>query len=251
MSVGARRPAMLVAAAGAEIAFVCLAVAPLAGVDPTLGVELAGACLLAAWVAVGVKSLGRAWLLVQRLDRLAEPRLIAGVECHVIPGGGRHAFVLGALRPRIFVGDALVDALDAGELNAVLLHEDHHRRTHAPLRAVAIDAWLPLLGRWAAARSTLADRLVDLEAEADADAIRHGASAADLASALLKTDPAPALVAAFSSASDRRLRTLLAHANGVARDDSPRLPYEWLPALAVGVIAISCHLAGMTLTPLG
>lgn len=256
MSLVLRRPASFVAVFGAGVATLCVLVAPLAGVDPTLGVEAAGAGLLVAWVVVGARSLVRAWLLARRLNRLAERRLIAGLECRVIRGGGRHAFVLGAMQPRIFVGDGLLDALDADELNAVLLHEDHHRRTRAPLRAAAIDAWLPFLGGWAGARSTMVDRLVDLEEEADAGAIRHGVRPADLASALLKSDRAPNLAAAFSNASDRRLRALLANADGAAADgaaahDSTRLPYEWLPAIAVGVITVACHLAGITRIALG
>lgn len=244
MKVRPRRSQLVLFMLVAGIAVYCAVAAPLMGVDPMLAVELGGIGMLTGWAALAARALFQGWMLARRLNALAECALIDGFECRVMRGGGRQAFVLGALRPRIFVGDRLLDALDDDELRAVLLHEDHHRRTRAPLRAAAIEAWLTLLGAWSRARSVMAERLVDLEEAADADAIRHGVSPADLASALVKSDRAPALAASYSTSSDRRLRALLAHAHG-ASVASARTPYEWLPALVVGAIAVSCHLAGM------
>lgn len=50
------------------------------------------------------------------------------------------AFCFGWLRPRICLSTGLVDALSDGELKAVLLHEDHHRRRRDPLRGLLVEA---------------------------------------------------------------------------------------------------------------
>jgi Zn-dependent protease with chaperone function len=136
--------------------------------------------------------------------------------------------------------------LDTDELRAVLLHEEHHRRTLAPLRALALEAWLTLAGRAAPARAALLNRLTDLEVEADAAALRWGADPSALASALLKTDVSLAAGASFAAASAERLRTLVALADGAERVDDPRLPYEWLPVAAVAVVALACHVSGLS-----
>jgi hypothetical protein len=149
------------------------------------------------------------------------------------------------LQPRIYIGDELLESLDADELRAVMLHEEHHRRTRGPLRAASLEAWIALFGRAAPIHAVLMDRLTDLEEEADADALRRGARAPALASALLKADPSLAAGASFAAAADQRLRTLLALAGGAAEIDASRLPYEWLPLAAVAVVTVACHLSGL------
>lgn len=51
------------------------------------------------------------------------------------------AFCYGLLRPRICVSTGLAEALTDRELKAVLLHEDHHRRHHDPLRGLFAESW--------------------------------------------------------------------------------------------------------------
>ena len=105
-----------------------------------------------------------------------------------------------------------------------------------------------MLGRWRPVREALDDRLLDLERAADADAIRLGVTPAALASALLKSEPGPpGAGAGFSSAADRRIQALLAHADGTLDARPARLPYEWLPAVAVAVIVLACHFTGLPL----
>jgi hypothetical protein len=186
--------------------------------------------------------LGR--LMAAELDMRSRTVTIDGIRCDVIPGGGRRAFVLGAVRPRIFVGEELLATLDADEMKAVLLHENHHRRTLAPLRTAALEAWLSLLGGSRRIRSAVLERLIDLEELADADAMRRGAAPATIASALLKSDPGSAAAGAgFSREADRRVVTLLELAAGRQASGSRRLPYEWLPIAVLGAVAVSCHLA--------
>lgn len=247
MTPGRMRPGLLIAVLGGAVAVYCLTATPWLGGDPTLAIELLGVVLLAGWILLGARALARGYSLARQLDEWSDTATVAGVECRIIRDGGRHAFVLGAVRPRIYLGDALLDTLDPDELRAVLLHEDHHRRTLAPLRSVALEGWLMMLGRWRPARMALLDRLTDLENAADAYAIRRGISPAALARALVKSEAGPTYSgAAFGGASDRRLRTLLARADGIARTDSPRLPYEWLPVAFIVVVAIACHLDGVS-----
>jgi hypothetical protein len=102
------------------------------------------------------------------------------------------------------------------------------------------------VGGWAPARGRLVERLTHLEEEADAAALRRGVSPGTLASALLKSDVS--LIgagAAFSAASDRRLRNLLDAAAGQAAAKAPRLPYEWLPLAAVVIVTVACHIGGL------
>jgi hypothetical protein len=243
------RAGAIVAALGAAVSAVCLIAPPTAGGDPMLAAEVFGGAVVSIWTVVGLPQMFRGRRLARALDGRSAPDAPAGVECRIVRGGGRRAFVLGAIRPRIYIGDELMDALDADELRAVLLHEDHHRRTLAPLRATALEAWLTLVGRAALARTALLDRLTDLEVEADAAALRRGADPSALASALVKADPSFAFGSSFAAASAQRLRTLVALADGAEPVDDARLPYEWLPLAAIAIIALTCHMS--SLSPFG
>ena len=248
MRVSRRAAASALVLLGA-VAMICVASALVPGRDPTIGLEIGLGGVVLAWAAIGVRNMIRARDLAAELDARARDTALGGVACRVVQGGGRRAFVLGALRPRIYVGDGLPKDLDPEEVRAVLLHEDHHRRTRAPLRAAALEAWLALFGRVALVRVAIQARLADLEAQADGHAVTRGASVAALASALLKADPVPAHAgASFATTSDRRLRHLLALADGTpGPDDRPAFaaPYEWLPlALGSGAV-IACHVMGL------
>ncbi len=237
---------MVVAALGGAVVVVCLAIAPTRGGDPLLGVEVASVAVLSIWIVIGLRETLRGRLLARALDRRSAFDAPTGVPCRVVREGGRHAFVLGTIRPKIYIGDELLATLDTDELRAVLLHEEHHRRTLAPLRALALEAWLTLAGRAAPARAALLNRLTDLEVEADAAALRGGADPAARARALLKTDASVAAGASFAAASAERLRTLVALADGAEQVDSSRLPYEWLPVAAIAIVVLACHVSGLS-----
>lgn len=246
MSLRRFRPGLIVVALGTLVAAWCVASAPPAGADPVLAIEIAGGAVVSIWTLVGARSLWRSRGLSRALEERCADDSLAGVQCRIVLGGGRQAFVLGAVRPRIYIGDQLLESLDDEELRAVLLHEEHHRRTRGPLRAAALGAWLALLGQVAPIRAALIERLTDLEEEADADALHRGASASALAGALLKADPRIAPGASFAGQADQRLRTLLALAGGARETEPPALPYEWLPVAALAVIVIACHLTGLS-----
>jgi len=105
--------------------------------------------------------------------------------------------VVGTVHPRIVLPVRLLDALDADELTAVLLHEEMHRRNADPAIAVvqrlasSLLFFFPLL-------APLQRRLREAaELRCDEDALRAGAEPRAYASALARTirlglDPSPA-----------------------------------------------------------
>jgi len=218
----------------------CAVLGGLLGGDPMLAIEVAGVALTILWAGLVVRDLVGSHRLGGALSTDADELTFFGVTCHVTPALGTDALVIGSVRPRIFVGAALITALTEDELEAVVYHEDHHRRTRAPIKAAALDAWLRLLGRTGSIRSAFLDRLADLETLADTDAIRRGSSPRSLARALLKGDMSLQPVA-FSHAADRRVERLLDRAAGIPMEATGRLPYEWLPIALLAVATLGCH----------
>ena len=218
----------------------CAVLGGLLGGDPMLAIEIGGVALAIVWAGVVVRDLVGSHRLAGALSVDADEMNLFGVPCHITPALGTDALVVGSLRPRIFVGASLISALADDELEAVVYHEDHHRRTRAPIRAAALGAWLRLLGRSGSVRSVVLDRLTDLETLADADAIRRGSRPVSLARALVKGDSSLQPVA-FSYAADRRVERLLDRAAGIPVDATGRLPYEWLPVVLLAVATLGCH----------
>lgn len=229
------RSALLFAAATA----VCFAASAATQGDPLFLVETVGAVVVAAWAVVALVLIGRSAALAQELGRAAVPRSLAGVECHLIPGSRPRAFVAGVRRPSVFVTTGALEALTPDELRAVVLHEAHHARTLAPVRAALVDAWrgagrgVPWLG------AALAARLAAIEIDADRFALSGGVARRHLASALVKLEVSPGAVG-FNGGGDRRLRALLDEGAMPA----PTAPVEWLPLLVVVALAVGCRLAG-------
>lgn len=220
----------------------CWAVGLLAGVDPMLSLEVGAVALLSAWLLLVGRDLWRARVLARELNLGSVEVVLAGVPCRLLQRGSREAFVLGAIAPTIYLGDGFVAVLDAEELRGVLLHEEHHRRTRAPLRTAALQAWLRLANPFSALRRLFGARLADLEVAADAFAISRGAPPSALASALLKGDRSAAGGVAFSQATDMRIAALVAAGNGRPSIGS-HPPFEWLPLAFIAVAAFGCHVA--------
>ena len=122
------------------------------------------------------------------------------------------AFCSGALQPRIHVTTGLLRVLSGPELEAVLGHEEHHRRRRHPLlRALVMGAadvtfFIPVV-RW------LAERILDdRELAADRAAIRrvgHQAVAAALWRVGSPTMPPPRQGIGFAGAAELRAAQLL------------------------------------------
>lgn len=220
----------------------CAALGGLLGGDPLLAVEIGLIALAGLWAVIVLRDLIASHRLAGRLAADAREVVLFGVRCRVTPAIGADAFVVGFIRPQIFIGHALVAALADDELQAVIFHEDHHRRIRAPIRAAALGAWLRLLGRSEGLRGAVLDRLADLETLADADAMRRGSSPRSLARALLKGDLSLRPVA-FSYAAHRRVERLLNTAAGIPTEATDRAPYEWLPVALLATVVLGCHVA--------
>jgi Zn-dependent protease with chaperone function len=99
------------------------------------------------------------------------------------------AFCAGYLRPRVYVSRATLELLAADELDAVLSHEEQHRRARDPLRLAFAGAlsealfFLPALAPLRERYSELSELRADRAAVAAAGGERHA-----LASALLAFD---------------------------------------------------------------
>lgn len=218
----------------------CVALGAVVGGDPMLAVEVAGAVVVVLWTVMVAHELIRSRRLSHMLADDAQETSIFGVQVRVTTALHMDAIVVGSIRPVIYVGAGLLAALPDDEMQAVVLHEDHHRRTRAPIRAAALGAWLRLVGRSERVRNVLVDRLSDLEALADADAIRRGSSPQSLARALLKGEASLRPVS-FAYVSERRIVQLLDRAGGGPGKAAGRLPYEWLPLLLLTVATLGCH----------
>ncbi len=107
----------------------------------------------------------------------------------VIAAQSVHAFCAGYLRPRIYISAGAVDLLSPEELDAVLIHEQHHRSVRDPLR-LACARILNQALFFLPALSPLTEHYAELaEIHADDTAIRAAAGdRAPLASALLRFD---------------------------------------------------------------
>lgn len=228
-------------AAGAALGW-CKAAGVSVGFDPMLVLEIAGAAAIALWAALVGRDLRTAKRLQWRLNLVSSPESIDGVAVRVIRGGQVEAFVLGILRPTVYLGAGSIAVLDHDELAAVVHHEDHHRRTLAPLRAAALEAWLRIVGRSSAARALLLARLAQLETAADAYAMQRGVHPGAIAAALIKVDPHRTLGTAFSGTADRRIQALVDAAAGRPAARTTPLPYEWLPLVIVIAVTVGCHL---------
>lgn len=220
----------------------CLALGTTIGGDPMLSLELAAGAVVGLWAAFLVREVLRSHRFAVALTRGARETRLFGVQCSVTDALGADAVVVGFIRPTIYVGVDLIAALSDEEIRAVLLHEDHHRRTRAPMRAAALAAWLRILGRSSRLREALLERLSDLEAMADTDAIERGSTPSSLARALLKGHPSLQPVS-FAYGAERRIEHLLGRAAGLPVDSGGQMPFEWLPIVVLTVAAVACHAA--------
>jgi Zn-dependent protease with chaperone function len=165
------------------------------GAHPALDWHTAGLALLLAAEGVAARrmwrSLRRQAALSRRLGALAivDRRRIAGSDVRVVADKRPLAFCAGMLQPAVYVTDAALRRLDAGELAVVVAHEAHHARRRDPLRLMIAQALadasgvLPGLPARQAAAADLA---------ADVAALDATGSPGALARAMLRLqDPAP------------------------------------------------------------
>ena len=229
------------------LTIVCSVAARTLGADPMTVIEVFSAAVTVTWATLVGSHLWRGRQLARALAPLSVPARVQGIECRVVADCETQVFVLGAIRPTIYLGERLEARLDVDELRAVLLHEEYHRRTFGPLRAASLESWIWLSRPLSRMSNTMADRLVDLERAADRFALRRGATTAAIASALLKIDGVEAgPLAAFASAADRRIGGLLEFSAGRI-ETLDQLPYEWLSPVLMAIALVICHITGVVL----
>lgn len=230
-------PWIVVAALGCFLASVTT------GTDPLIAFEAAGTLAVCLWGAIALTLVHRSTALARAASAASREAHVAGLACRVIEDSRCRAFAAGSVRPTVYVTTGAIDSLDERELRAVLLHEAHHARTRAPLRAALVDAWLALARPVPPFRRRLIARLAAIEIAADSYAIQMGATRRQLASALVKFAPASTGVN-YSGQADARVSALL----GSPGSQIPARPVEWIPLLIVLALGVGCQLAG-TATP--
>ena len=218
---------------------VCFLVSSATGGDPLFWLEVAIGSVVLAWAVVAALLIVRTARLAGEITSASEAMRVAGIDCLVVVDSRPLAFVAGVRRPSVVVTTGAMEQLAPRELRAVLLHEAHHARSKAPVRAAFVDAWMRVVPRFAGIGSLLTARLDALEIAADCAARARGARVSDLAAALVKLDPS-AGATGFANGGEDRLRALLSD----ERASVATVPIEWLPLLlTVGLVA-GCNLAG-------
>jgi beta-lactamase regulating signal transducer with metallopeptidase domain len=146
----------------------------------------AGALLLAVIVARSVRMLLATARVEKRWRANSQGELkIAGVRprLYCVESDSPLLAVTGFLRPRIFVSREVLDLLSPGELRAAVAHEMDHVRRLDNLKQFLLK--VTRLPRWLGGSQDVSWTLAS-EVAADAGALARGASALDLASALVK-----------------------------------------------------------------
>ena len=174
---------------GRDLVAACMQLLPSSG--PAGLAVLAVLALLVAVLLCGARA---AMGLGSAQRRLSRGLVVLGVErrggvrFHRIAGDTPQAFCVGMLRPRICVSEGAAATLRERELQAVLAHEEHHRRRRDPLRLAVGGTvaqaffFLPALRRLHERYRAMAELAADEAAVGRTDA-------STLASALLRFSP--------------------------------------------------------------
>ncbi|MGH7823083.1 MAG: M48 family metalloprotease, partial [Candidatus Binatia bacterium] len=147
--------------------------------------------LLVAAVAVGgvllgAASVARAAWKAARLRRAFDRVATDGPDgARVLPIEEPEAFVLGVLRPTVYVSRGLLREAQPSDLRSVLVHESAHVRRRDPLRRIVASVGLVFHAPGVAA--LIGKRLARAqEMSADAEAARAGSDPGDTAAALVR-----------------------------------------------------------------
>lgn len=209
-----------------------------AGIPATTLVALGGVLVARVVLAIGRAAWGTLGVLrVERaLRRISRPASGAGGDVRVLPLSEPQAFVLGALRPTLFVTSGLLAPPHREHLAPVLRHERAHLERRDPLRrlvsSIALGFHLPGVAEWLARRLACAQEMA-----ADADAARDLGSPERVARALVGLVRAqrasPRLALGFGASDvEARVAELL---DRRARRDQPR----WAVLIALAALALA------------
>ena len=216
----------------------CFLISLASQADPLFAIEAGGMLVLCIWGATATALALGSTALARASSARSRAVDIAGVPCRVIQDRSRYAFAAGSVRPTVYVTTGAIDVLTDGELRAVLLHEVHHARTRAPLRAAFVEAWFHIVRLAPPIRRRLVGRLATLETTADRFALEAGGTRRQLASALVKLDSSPGV--GFGGHANARVSALVEG----SRPASEGAPLEWIPLLLILALAAGCRLAG-------
>ena len=163
------------------------------------------------------------------------------------------AFCYGYFLPRICVSSGLVDRVTCPELEAVLLHEDHHRRRRDPLLVLFTNAlshalfFIPIL------RDLQARYDAQKEFAADAAAVRRLGRVEPMAGALYKVLSCPvagpdldAAAVGGLSVTERRIDQLISPGQG----NDPTIPRRRFLASSLAFASTSLPLIALTVANL-
>ncbi len=167
--------------------------------EPRGGEETAGGIVRSLAVGGGLllaAGLARGWLSVRRTARAFRSRVAGSrpigrlhpdVPTFATPGAGALMLLAGVFRPRLYISECVLVALEPDELEAAIAHEVAHHRSWDNLKRHVL-AFAPDLVSWTAHGREL-ERRWQASAELAADAAATAGlqkKAASLASALVK-----------------------------------------------------------------
>ncbi|MGH2452419.1 MAG: M56 family metallopeptidase [bacterium] len=208
-------------------------------------VMLAGLAAAVFWLAAALSKWWETWRYVRSLRRHAVglplellPVLhTLGLMDHVVAVGDVRPYALtaGLFAPKIIISTGLIERLDEGELEAVLLHEASHAVHRDPLALLVSRALAAGFFYLPVAKALAVRQQAALELAADQYALARLGDSVSLSSAMLKLlNPAPAVTpaSAFTSVTDVRLSLLLGRGVDLP-GASPRALLESWVAVAV------------------
>ncbi|MDQ6883365.1 MAG: M56 family metallopeptidase [Candidatus Dormibacteraeota bacterium] len=170
---------------------------------------------VAAWAGRTGWLLASAHRAVRRLQIALSPTTLEAAAARTqlpiacIEGSVPAAFATGVLRPRIVVTTALLQSLQADQVDAVLWHEARHVARRDPLRRAMLRALSEVYFCVPAIRGWMEQQLVASELAADRAAIERVGRRA-VAQALLTVRDIPfEAVAAFAGTAEARVAQLL------------------------------------------
>lgn len=163
-----------------------------------------------------------------RRKPLADTGLDVAVD--VIPDSAA-VFCHGLLKPRIAVGQQILETLDETQLRAVLSHEASHARRRDPLRLFVVSAVATVFGRYG--RRLEEAFSLNLECDADQAAVtEHGQPALAHAFMQLLTLPAMVVPVPSLSVTEFRIRRLL------GEQARPRIRSVVIGVMIVSLLAV-------------
>ena len=213
--------------------------------------------LACALVVAGLYRASASWFKTRRLERMwqaaaaGSPIPGSPVAAYRVASAMPFAALVGVLRPRLYVADEFVDALEPGERQAVMAHETGHLVSLDNLKRAVMKLapdWLPF---FPAGREIEAAWAIAAEEDADDHAAGpSGARSLDVAGALLKAARwAPVSCGVASNFCEgptiaRRVARLL---NGAPERRAPRRSFASRFAFALAILSAAALFAAPAL----